>query len=1123
MDAKLTLFGPSCEASAIMFLNLGSDSESKAIVLRGPAGFILKQDCAVDSLDLTAAASAVRAPVTSCQAELNIARLAVADPGLKAGLLYAIGMEVLTNPPGTPVRNLWSLEVGTEASSPFPGFAVQTFPLLALQALTCARGFVWPSPLANLVNLTFQPQTSQSLEGHGHALTIRSPPGVTFSDGVDGAVLTPYSEAEVREHCIHLCSSGGCEWSLQAPNVLVINLREAPNALLKGVQYCLRLRVVALSEPQGTWKLESYEDLGAGKKLDTGEILSFQLCDSLAHLAIGRYDPGAGGLTEPNQDAEALLPDLLVSMTCRHAVLPDDWLQIQLPPGYLTDCSEVGWLQGSLPGITPDWLNARMPANVELACTSGEVLFHVLPASTEALPAGEMLTLRFAVANPRRSFGEQYWQVRHLRQGEVLEAGAWRSWEVIKQLSEVSITLASAAVGQRSSVVGVSFRAAGDAELLKLESTWPLQLDFSSAYVSRGRLQRSESSLVLLVSLDMQDRELLDLRVYNVQLPNVGGRCIFHLETQSRTGSRVARKRSIDTGTKIPGHITLGAPNLRSEYAPNLTQSLWPIQLGGRAVLEMDVSFPEGSGPNETLRMSCQPFTVLQGNFRLVSVETGRIVPLSFEKTGDGTRLEMVAGEGLHQDVPYRVVTVVLAPETLQRRVVCSLEVGAAGLPLSWGSAEADVQLVPSYQVEVTSARSPPLAVISIELAASLLASSPSRLALVAPTGFRFTEDCLGGISAMVARCSPTLINEQEAAELVPIKAFFTDVQGLSIQVRTPAKAPSQTPWLLVGWNQGGGVVGWGEDKLGIDVLQMRSVAIMYPASPDTRSELTVRLRLRDELLPGGSLQLLHPPELVLNCSGAQLQEISLPIEGCTAEAGSLALQLSSGLQPGTYAFGVGAKVPRAPPKTNMFSLLVFGSSGLVQDATTAVEGPQLQSELHLGPRPLRWTAAEAGQASSVIVGFEVRQEVKRGLVGSVLITLAENFKHTLETPHGIEILNPSLALSRSHGANAWADIRMADHVLIHLDLAQALLPGDYDFRIPITVPEELAAFNVWQVTLCKPGGTAEPCTAESARALLTFPAAGFSLTSQMPAPQTGCGARLSVQAFGCLLVLFML
>ena len=38
----------------------------------------------------------------------------------------------------------------------------------------------------------------------------------------------------------------------------------------------------------------------------------------------------------------------------------------------------------------------------------------------------------------------------------------------------------------------------------------------------------------------VEDRELLDLRVYNVQLPNVGGRCIFHLETQSRVLAHVA-------------------------------------------------------------------------------------------------------------------------------------------------------------------------------------------------------------------------------------------------------------------------------------------------------------------------------------------------------------------------------------------------------------------------------------------------------------------------------------------------------------------------------------------------------------------------------------------------------
>jgi len=72
------------------------------------------------------------------------------------------------------------------------------------------------------------------------------------------------------------------------------------------------------------------------------------------------------------------------------------------------------------------------------------------------------------------------------------------------------------------------------------------------------------------------------------------------------------------------------------------------------------------------------------------------------------------------------------------------------------------------------------------------------------------------------------------------MKAFFTDLQEISLQVRTPAAALSSSIWLLVGWIQGE-VVGWGEDKLGIDVVQMRSVAVIYPASPDTRSQLVVR------------------------------------------------------------------------------------------------------------------------------------------------------------------------------------------------------------------------------------------------------------------------------------------
>lgn len=741
----------------------------------------------------------------------------------------------------------------------------------------------------------------------------------------------------------------------------------------------------------------------------------------------------------------------------------------------------------------------------------------------EQLPAGERLTLRLMTANPRRIFGEQYWQVGHLRRGEVLAGGAWRTWEVFLQLSEAVITLASAAVGQRSSVVDVRFRAEEDADLLRLQPTGRMQIDFTNVSISRGQILRSETNSVLLVSLNMKDGDRVGLRIYNAHLPNHGGRVIFDLEIRNSTGGRIARKHSIDSGSQIPGHIELRSLQLRNEYAPNLTQSQWPAQLGGRTALEIEVRFLENVNPFETLRISCKPFVMLQGNFRLVVVDTGTSVPMSSSKTEDGVSFETLAGQGLQRDIWYRATATVLAPATLPRRVFWGFEVLGAGLPSSLGSAEGTVHLVPAYEVEVTAVRSPPLAVVAIELAVSLHASSPTRLTLVAPAGFRFTENCLSGPSDVVARCSPTQVNDQEAAELVPIKAFFTDLQELSLQVRTPAAALPSSTWLLVGWTQGE-VVGWGEDKLGIDVVQMRSVAVIYPASPDTRSELVVRLRLRDELLPGGILQLLNPPELVLNCSGPQLQEISLPIEGCTAEAGSLMLRLSSGLVPGTYAFGVGAQVPPAAPKKNMFSLLVFGPSGLVQDATTVVKGQQLQSELHVGPRPLRWTAAEAGQASSVVMGFEVRQQVKRGLVESVLLTLAENFEHSLETPRGIEILNPSFPLSSSHGATSWADIRKEDRILIHIDLARPLPPGQYDFRIPITVPEELSAFNVWQVTLCTEGRAAEPCSVESPRALATFPAAGFSLASRMPErPQTGQGTRLSIHACGYFLVLFLL
>jgi len=177
---------------------------------------------------------------------------------------------------------------------------------------------------------------------------------------------------------------------------------------------------------------------------------------------------------------------------------------------------------------------------------------------------------------------------------------------------------------------------------------------------------------------------------------------------------------------------------------------------------------------------------------------------------------------------------------------------------------------------------------------------------------------------------------------------------------------------------------------------------------------------------------------------------------------------------------------------------LLKSQMGFVQDAAMSIPGKTIHPELKMVSTPLRWTSSDAGQASTITMGFVVAETIRPNQFGDLLITLPENFAHAIEQECSVESSNVALPLLASaEGACKWVDIQLADRVVIHLDPNQELPPGTYELSFLVTVPDQMPAYNVWLLTFCQPAlGSGTCLQAQSSNALVTFPLAGFGYGS---------------------------
>jgi len=490
----------------------------------------------------------------------------------------------------------------------------------------------------------------------------------------------------------------------------------------------------------------------------------------------------------------------------------------------------------------------------------------------------------------------------------------------------------------------------------------------------------------------------------------------------------------------------------------------------------------------------------------LTDSQTLQVIPSEVMSAKEG-RLVAEMKSNLRSQRQYRIVLHVVTPVSapLETWRVETSDGGPLPTNTNDGLLEG-FNLVSGMDMKVTAPRSPPMAEIEVSLLIDPQQTTPTSLVLVAPLGFNFTSNCLVTGGGFILGCEPSRSIAGLPAATLDCKPGGLNqvITNLRVKVTTPDATPNVRSWYVMGkFAVTDEQVGWGQDPEGFEVKQMEDTSVEYAGMPLIDTQMVVQFKTREQMDLGAQIKIINPPEYTVRCSGDQFNSIYLPgILECTTRRGFFTLALNDTLAPGSYAFSVLIETPRDTPgrrlSGNKFSLLLLDKNQQVQDASMNMAGEEIRSDFVAQAIDLSWTSAEAGQATSITLGFKVRSEIPRGIVADFLIMLPMNYAHAIEKKDAVRSLNSMLPL-REVGTRGWVDFRMMDRLVIHLDPNKPVPVGEYKFIFPVTVPEQMPVGNFWRVSLCGYSDSGPCLSPESDQTLVTFPLAGFKIGQLAP------------------------
>merc|ERR1712139_131721 len=206
--------------------------------------------------------------------------------------------------------------------------------------------------------------------------------------------------------------------------------------------------------------------------------------------------------------------------------------------------------------------------------------------------------------------------------------------------------------------------------------------------------------------------------------------------------------------------------------------------------------------------------------------------------------------------------------------------------------------------------------------------------------------------------------------------------------------------------------VGWGEDRDGIQIYQMRDTSVMYAGATGILSEFAVWFYNVEELEAGGILMVHHPTAFGFDCSPGRFRQISLPGEvACKVfeGRGRFGLAFNHSVAPGEYSFTIVADLPvDAAGNSQEFSVILIDRHGHVQDAKMNFGGPTISDILSVSiPGDnvgFLWypEKIQANQVTEVMFVLNFDNPVPPDpsgppLIGELLFTLPRGFVHDVQ------------------------------------------------------------------------------------------------------------------------------
>jgi len=587
---------PGKRNSLIFSLRLAADSEPGLLVVRAPSGFVWASECSVvvaatevfgtpSTLPAGYEAWPVTAMVSSCSGLNNAVSFEVSHSvglGLKSGMLYAFRIAWATNPLQAPTENLWSVEFSGQASEPFQGFPLWTFPYLMIIPHTKARG------VSNSVSLHIAAHSGVGVDGY---LSITAPSGFIIPKKCQLSISTeipsnPWETEKLFFPGDFLCQGIDLEVNQVSVSTNVAKVFFVKKAILAGVRYIFHLSVsnpVVATDAPGRWCFVTYRKLwwfrtvDRYEQLDSAELPGFSVSDRVAAFFLNTPPP-VNGLAEARWD---------FTIKFTEAIYATDIIRFDAPSGYVLHadtgplaCSQFRLLGGPLSLSS----NGASPCYINYTCTYSLMMWQFrrcltfsgpLPdTSGQCVPKEVALQFSLTTQNPDSTPALNFYSLEHAsREGRVFSSSAINAYTIVPLLENVQVLLrpsgdlgvASQAEGS-DSAVQISFVPRGVALAVIIEGkVLTSSFRFTSVYptdvVTGARLtvnKREFSKIILSMPQPMVPDQEIRILLHRIGLPLTSGISMWNVATYANYNSVLGPQVKVNEMLNIVGFDVLG-------------------------------------------------------------------------------------------------------------------------------------------------------------------------------------------------------------------------------------------------------------------------------------------------------------------------------------------------------------------------------------------------------------------------------------------------------------------------------------------------------------------------------------------------------------------------------------